>query len=222
MFALLKFIFNKIQEPNNIVTYTPGAKHNPGIKEIQVYDCHYWVTALQTSMLSSQSTKQQLNSNQGTVFSVRSMSRSYISEGLLDRVSCVEEVFLSWFDGEENNLGVWWPLAWELSEENWGVDCELLNHWYSVVLSPCCEKLAAEAGDSLVTQRKGNVSTESQYQATTNDNVTVDTTVCVYMFMCVCVIVYKESSTSGYQSKPHLKSLFFPHAPSGLYEYGNY
>jgi hypothetical protein len=31
------------------------------------------------------------------------------------------------------------------------------NSWGSVIVSCCCEKLVAEAGDCLETQRKGNV-----------------------------------------------------------------
>jgi hypothetical protein len=46
-------------------------------------------------------------------------------------------------------------------------------------VSCCCEKLVAEAGDSSRNQRKVNVRRRSRYQATTGDDVTVNTSVCV-------------------------------------------
>jgi hypothetical protein len=57
--------------------------------------------------------------------------------------------------------------------------CELDNLWVSAVVSCCCEKLVAEAGDSSGTQRKGNVRRCSRYQATASEDVTVDTSVCI-------------------------------------------
>jgi hypothetical protein len=46
-------------------------------------------------------------------------------------------------------------------------------------VSYCCVKLAAEAGDSLGTQRKGHVRFGSRYQATYSKDLIVDTNVCV-------------------------------------------
>jgi hypothetical protein len=34
---------------------------------------------------------------------------------------------------------------------------EVHNRWGSILVSCCCEKLVAKAGDSLGTQRKGNI-----------------------------------------------------------------
>jgi hypothetical protein len=52
---------------------------------------------------------------------------------------------------------------------------ELEDCCCSVVLSCCCEKLVAEAGDRLETQRKGNVHRWKPLPSSGNEHVTVDT-----------------------------------------------
>jgi hypothetical protein len=47
-----------------------------------------------------------------------------------------------------------------------------------VLLFSCCEKLVAEAGDRLETQRKGNVHHWKPLSSNGNEDVTVDTSVC--------------------------------------------
>jgi hypothetical protein len=45
-------------------------------------------------------------------------------------------------------------------------------------VSCCCEKLAAEAGDSSGTQKKGNVRLRKSLASNGSEEVTVDTGVC--------------------------------------------
>jgi hypothetical protein len=59
-------------------------------------------------------------------------------------------------------------------------------------VSCCCEKLVAEAGDSVGTQRKGNVRHWKPLPSNGSEDVTVDTSVCVCVCVCVCVIVNCE------------------------------
>jgi hypothetical protein len=60
---------------------------------------------------------------------------------------------------------------------------EIDNCWRSVVVSRCCEKLVAEARDSLRTQRKGNINYWKPLPSNSSEDVTVDTSVRA----CVCV-----------------------------------
>jgi hypothetical protein len=43
---------------------------------------------------------------------------------------------------------------------------ELVNCWGSNIVSHCCEKLVTEAGDSMGTQKKGNIPDWKPYQRT--------------------------------------------------------
>jgi hypothetical protein len=92
---------------------------------------------------------QQLHCKRGTVFSERSLLRCYKQSQLAVAVSGVSGL-VSYSD----------------------------NHWGSVV-SCCCEKLVAEARDSLGTQRNKNVCHWKLLPSNGSENVTVDTKVCV-------------------------------------------
>jgi hypothetical protein len=58
---------------------------------------------------------------------------------------------------------------------------ELDNRWGSDVLRCCCEKLVAEAGDITGNRRWRTSAVGSRYRATAREDVTVDTSVCLYM-----------------------------------------
>jgi hypothetical protein len=56
---------------------------------------------------------------------------------------------------------------------------EIEDYCRSVVVSCCCEKLVAEAGDSSGTQRKGNFRLWKLLPSNDSEDVTVETSVCV-------------------------------------------
>jgi hypothetical protein len=68
-----------------------------------------------------------------------------------------------------------------VSEELVGELASLSENCSSVIVSCCFETLVAEAGNSLGTQRKGNVSMDSRYQAMVNGDCNrLRTLVCVW------------------------------------------
>jgi hypothetical protein len=64
---------------------------------------------------------------------------------------------------------------------------ELVSNRCSSVVSCCCWKLVAEAGDSSGTQRKGNVCHWKPLPSSGSEDVTVDTGACAYVCMCAKV-----------------------------------
>jgi hypothetical protein len=73
---------------------------------------------------------------------------------------------------------------------------------FSVVVSCCCEKLVAEARNSLGTQGKGNVHRWKPLPSIGSEGVTVNTSACIIV-NCKNVVIQcvKESNKSDNQSK---------------------
>jgi hypothetical protein len=66
---------------------------------------------------------------------------------------------------------------------------QLEDYRGSVVVSCCCYKLVAKAGNNSGTQRKENVRRWKALTSNGSENETVDTSVCVRACVRVCVIV---------------------------------